>query len=80
MIRNSNDETNFAHNILITEIQVSKICKDFAKGSSTITKFSKTHLSKILQPGGFLKDISSVTSSLDNIFKFPFEVLNSYSN
>ena len=33
LIRNSNDETNSAHEILLTDTQVSKICKAFANGS-----------------------------------------------
>ena len=30
LIRNSNDETNFLHSLLLTDTQVSKICKAFA--------------------------------------------------
>ena len=37
----SNDETNFPHKLL-TNTQVSKICKAFANGSSANIKFSKT--------------------------------------
>ena len=32
---NSNDETNFPHKLLLTDTQVSKICKAFVNGSST---------------------------------------------
>ena len=32
MIGNSNDETNFPHQLLLTDTQVSKICKAFANG------------------------------------------------
>ena len=53
MIGNSKDETNFLHKILLTDTQVSKICEDFANGSSANIKFSKTQLSKIIQSGGF---------------------------
>ena len=35
-------------------IQVSKLCKDFANGSSANIKLSKTQLHKIGQSGGFL--------------------------
>ena len=45
--RNSNDETNFSYKLLLTDTQVSKICKAFAKGSSANIKCSKTQLSKI---------------------------------
>ena len=33
-----------SHKLLVTDTQVSKICKSFANGSSANTKFSKTHL------------------------------------
>ena len=64
----------------MTGTQVSKISKVFANGSSANIKFSKPQLSQMIQSGGFLTDISSVTSTLDNIFKFAFKVKNSYSN
>ena len=80
LIRHSNDETKIPHKILLTDTQVSKICKAFANDSLANIKLSKTQLSKIMQSGGFLTSISSVTSSLENIFKFPFKVMNSYSN
>ena len=51
MIGNSNDETCFLHKLLFTDTQVSKICKDFENGSSANIKFSKVHLSKIVQSG-----------------------------
>ena len=54
LIRNSNDETNFTHKLLLTNTQVSKICKAFANGSSANIKFKKTQLHKIVQSGGFL--------------------------
>ena len=49
MIENSNDETSFPHKLLLTDTQVSKICKAFANCSSANVKFSKTQLSKIVQ-------------------------------
>ena len=54
---NSNDETNFPQKLLLTNTQVSKICKSVANGSSANTKFSKTHLSKMMQSGGILGDL-----------------------
>ena len=57
MIGNSNDGTNFPHKLLLTDTQVSKICKGFANGSSTYIKFSKTQLSKMTQSGGILGDL-----------------------
>ena len=53
-IGSSNDETNFPHKLLLTYTQVSKICKDFANGSSANTKLSKSQLSKIEQSGRFI--------------------------
>ena len=41
MIRNSNDETNFPHKLLLTYTQVSKIRKDFADDSSATIKFAQ---------------------------------------
>ena len=77
LIRSFNDETNFPH-LLSTDTQVSTIRKAFANGLSTNIKFSKTQLSKIIQSGGFLADISGITSALDKIVNFPVKVLESY--
>ena len=52
LIGSSDDETNFPHKLLLTDTQVSKICKNFATCLSGNIKFSKTQLSKI-QSGGF---------------------------
>ena len=48
LIRNSIDETNFPHKLLLTEIQVSRLRKAFPNGSSANIKFSKTQLSKMI--------------------------------
>ena len=50
----SNDENNFPHNLLLTNTQVSRLCKAFVNGSSANIKLSKTQLHKIGQSGGFL--------------------------
>ena len=42
------NETNFPHKLLLTNRQVSNLCKAFAN------HLSKTQLSKMIQPGGFL--------------------------
>ena len=47
LIGNSNNETNFPHNLLLTDMEVSRICKVFANASSANTKLSKTKFSKI---------------------------------
>ena len=42
LMGNSNDETNFPQKFLLSDTQVSKICKAFGNGSSVNIKFSKT--------------------------------------
>ena len=48
MIGNSDDETNFPHELLLTNRQVANLCKAFANNSSTDIKLSKTQLSKMM--------------------------------
>ena len=48
------DETNFSHKLLLTNRQVSNLCKAFANYLSVDIKLSKTQLSKMIQSGGFL--------------------------
>ena len=50
----ADNETNFPHKLLLTNRQVSNLCKAFANKSSTDIKLSKTQLSEIIQSGGFL--------------------------
>ena len=50
MVGNSNDNTNFPHEL----IQVENIRKAFANYLSTDIKLSKTQLSKMIQSEGFL--------------------------
>ena len=45
---------NFPHKLLLTNSQVSRLCKAFANGSSANLKLSKTQLHKIGQSRGFL--------------------------
>ena len=54
MVGNSNDNTNFPHELLLTTRQVANIRKAFANHSSSYIKLSKTQLSKMIQSGGFL--------------------------
>ena len=54
MVSNSNDNTNFPHELLLSNRQVANIRKAFANHSSTDIKLSKTQLSKMIQSGGFL--------------------------
>ena len=57
MVSNSNDNTNFSHELLLTNRQVANIRKAFAKNTSTDIKLSKTQLSKMTQSGGFLGNL-----------------------
>ena len=57
MVSNSNDNTNFPHELLLTNRQVANIRKAFAKNISTDVKLSKTQLSKMTQSGGFLGNL-----------------------
>ena len=54
MVGNSNDNTNFPHELLLTNRQVANIRKVFANHSLTDIKLSKTQLLKMIQSGGFL--------------------------
>ena len=44
----------FWHKLLLSNIQISRFCEDFANGSSTNITLSKTQLHKIEQTEGFL--------------------------
>ena len=50
MIGNSNDKTNFPHELLLTNRQVT----NFANYLSTDIKLSRAQLTKMIQSGGFL--------------------------
>ena len=54
MIGDSNDKGNFPHELLLTNRQVCSTRKAFSNNSSADIKLSKTHLSKMIQPGGVL--------------------------
>ena len=53
LIGNSDDKTNFPHELLLTNTQVANLRKAFAKHTSSDIKLSKTKLSKMIQSGGF---------------------------
>ena len=57
MVSNSNDNTNFPLELLLTNRQVASIPKAFAKNTSTDIKLSKIQLSKMIQSGGFLGNL-----------------------
>ena len=48
------NETNFPHELLLTDRRISILRKSFANNSSIDIKLSKSQLSKIIQSGGFL--------------------------
>ena len=54
MVGNSNDNTNFPHEVLLTNRQVENIRKAFVNNLSTDIKLSKTQLLKMIQSGRFL--------------------------
>ena len=54
MIDNSDDETNFPCKLLLTNTEVTNLCKTFTNYLSTDIKLSKTQLSKMIQSRGFL--------------------------
>ena len=54
IVGNSDDETNFPHNLLSTNRQVASLRKAFANYLSTDIKLSKTQLSKMMQSEGIL--------------------------
>ena len=51
MVGNSDDKTNFPHELLLTNRQVANLRKAFANNSSTDIKLSKSQLSKMIQSG-----------------------------
>ena len=54
MVGNSGDNTNFPHELLLTNRQVANTRKAFANNLSTDITFSKAQLSKIMESGGIL--------------------------
>ena len=54
MIGNSDDETNFPHELLLTKRKVTSLCKAFENNSPPDIKLSKSQLSKMIQSGWFL--------------------------
>ena len=54
VVGDSNDENNFLHKLLLTNTQISKLCKALANNFSANIKLSKTQFHAIGQSGGFL--------------------------
>ena len=53
VVGDCNDENNFSHKLLLTNAQVSKLCKAFGNNLSGNIKLSKTQLHKIGQSERF---------------------------
>ena len=62
MIGNSDDETNFPHELLLTNRQVADIRKVFANHTLTDIKLLKAQLTK-MQKGGFLRFLAPLSKS-----------------
>ena len=56
-MKNCTEVTSFPHKLLLTNINILRLCKAFANGSSANIKLSKTQFPKIMQLGGFLADL-----------------------
>ena len=54
MTGNSNDKTNFPHELLLTNRQVANLRKAFGNNLSTDIELSKTQISKMIKSEGFL--------------------------
>ena len=54
MIGNSDDQTNFPHQLLLTNRQVADLCKPFPNYLSTDITLLKTQLSKMIHSDLFL--------------------------
>ena len=65
MIVDSDDNTNFPHELLLTNRQVANLCKGFSKNTSTDIMLSRTQLSKMIQSGGFLGRLLGPLLELD---------------
>ena len=79
VISNSNDdETNFTHKLLLTNTQISTICKVFANGSSANIKFSKIQLYKVVQSGSSLYDALGITDPFGIVSSLKIRVVDPY--
>ena len=74
MIGNSNDKTNFPHELLLTNRQVANIRKAFANHSSTDIKLLKTQLSKMIQLSRYNKGIRFLLCVIDIFSKYAWVV------
>ena len=76
-----NHENNFPHKLLLTNAQVSKLCKAFANGPLANINSLKTQLHEIRQSGGFLGRflgtlLKTVHPLIGNIFQPLYNIVN----
>ena len=62
------DGNDLPHELLLTAKQKTKLRNAFSSNMSTDLKLSKTHISKIIQSGGFLGPLMKVAVPLEKIF------------
>ena len=72
IISNSNDKTDFPHELLLTNGQVPSLPKAFANNLSTKIKLSKTQLSKVIEWGGCLGSLLKIALLLMENVLTPF--------
>ena len=68
MVRNSDDEANFPHKLLIANRQILSLRKAFNNHTSADIKFPKAQLTK-MQKGGFLRFLAPLLKSGDPLLK-----------
>ena len=77
MTGNSNDKVNFTHKFLLTNRQVSSLCKAFAKYLSANITIPKTQLSKIIQSGGFIGRLPGPLMAINFSYRVHIVSINS---
>ena len=60
VLGDSNDEINLPHKLLLTNTQVSRLCKVFANNYSANIKLQNTQMQKIRQSEGSLSRLSKL--------------------
>ena len=73
MVGNSNSETNFPHELLLTNRQNLSLRKAFNNHTSADIKFSKAQLTK-MQKGGFLRFLAPLLKSEFPLLKSAIDV------
>ena len=79
-IGNGNDSTNFPHKSLLTDTQVSRICKALSNASLANKNFSKTQLPIITKSGVVIRDIPMFGNIPSSIAKKGTDIARSLEN